>query len=233
MSSPLLIRSRVSIASDSSGVQIPFPSLLGKRAQRFKRLTDIFLALFLGLLALPFGLVAAAAIVIESGAPVFFTHQRLGRGRRTFRLWKFRTMVPDGEEVLAAYFAEHPGAALEWERTHKLREDPRITNVGRFLRRTSLDELPQLWNVLKGEMSLVGPRPIVTGEVAEYGSAYVLYAQVAPGLTGLWQVSGRNDTSYRHRVELETRYIRHWTPAMDLGILLRTIPVVLTGKGAY
>jgi Undecaprenyl-phosphate galactose phosphotransferase WbaP len=233
MSSPLLFRSVDPVSHGASGIRIDFPPLLGTRARRLKRVTDIVLASFLGIVALPFSLLAAAAIIIESGAPVLFAHQRLGRGRRPFQLWKFRTMVPDGDRVLAAYFAEHPYAALEWEHTRKLRDDPRVTRVGRFLRRTSLDELPQLWNVLKGEMSLVGPRPIIADEVAGYGSAYALYTQVTPGLTGLWQVSGRNDTSYRRRVELETRYIRHWTLVLDLLILLRTIPVVLTGKGAY
>ena len=142
-------------------------------------------------------------------------------------------MVPDGADRLARYLALNPEAALEWELTHKLRSDPRITRIGTFLRRTSLDELPQLWNVLLGDMSIVGPRPIVESEIAKYGSAYALYAQVTPGLTGLWQVSGRNDTSYRRRVELEARYVRQWTVMLDLRILFQTIPVVLSGKGAY
>ena len=233
MSSPLLNRLRVPLASEPFGVRIPFPPLLGERARRVKRATDILLALVLLMVALPVGILAAFAIRVESGAPVFFAHERVGRGRRRFRLWKFRSMVPNGDQVLAAYFTDHPGASIEWAQTHKLRDDPRITKVGRLLRRTSLDELPQLWNVLMGDMSIVGPRPIVAAEVADYGSAYALYAQVTPGLTGLWQISGRNDTSYRRRVELETRYIRHWSLALDLRILLRTIPVVLMGKGAY
>jgi len=142
-------------------------------------------------------------------------------------------MVPNSAEMLDRHLADSPEAALEWELAHKLRDDPRITTVGRFLRRPSLDELPQLWNVLRGDMSIVGPRPIVETEIPKYGSAYSLYSQVTPGLTGLWQVSGRNDTSYRRRVELESRYVKNWTIGMDLQILMRTIPVVLKGRGAY
>jgi len=121
---------------------------------------------------------------------------------------------------------------LEWRATHKLRNDPRVTRVGRLLRRTSLDELPQLWNVLCGEMSLVGPRPIVEEELPKYGPAFALYSQALPGITGLWQVSGRNDTSYRERVELDARYIRTWTPLSDWRVMLRTVPVMVAGRGA-
>ena len=183
--------------------------------------------------ALPVGLLIAAAIMLDSKGPVFFAHTRIGKGRRTFRVWKFRTMRENAQELLERYLAENPEQALEWESTHKLKDDPRVTRVGRILRRTSLDELPQLWNVLRGEMSMVGPRPIVAGELPKYGPAFTLYSHVKPGLTGLWQVSGRNDTSYRRRVELDSEYIRNWTPELDLRLLARTVRVVLAGKGAY
>ncbi len=207
--------------------------LLCARPRRAKRVFDVIFALLLGLIALPVGLLIAAAIAIDSPGPVFFVHSRIGRGNRRFRLWKFRSMVTDADEVLERHLKAHPGLALEWRRSHKLRSDPRVTRVGRLLRKTSLDELPQLWNVLRGDMSMVGPRPIVQAEISKYGPAFALYSQVLPGLTGLWQVSGRNDTTYRERVELDSRYIRNWTAATDLGVLLKTVKVVLGGRGAY
>jgi lipopolysaccharide/colanic/teichoic acid biosynthesis glycosyltransferase len=142
-------------------------------------------------------------------------------------------MVMNGDQVLLQYLAQHPELALEWERNQKLKDDPRVTRIGKFLRRTSLDELPQLWNVLKGEMSLVGPRPIIQEEVARYGDRFSLYTQVYPGLTGLWQVSGRNDTSYDERVRLDTYYVRNWSLWLDIYLLARTAGVVLAGRGAY
>ncbi len=170
---------------------------------------------------------------IDSPGPVLFSHTRIGRGRRTFRLWKFRTMSVDADAALADYLDRHPDQAREWALTHKLREDPRITRIGRFLRKTSLDELPQFWNVLRGDMSMVGPRPIVAEEVPKYGGAFALYARVLPGLTGLWQVSGRNDTGYTRRVELDTQYIRHWSALLDTKVLFKTVRVILYGHGAY
>ena len=162
------------------------------------------LVALVGLLAFVPGVLIALAIAIDSRGPVFFAHRRVGEARRTFRLWKFRSMVRDADALLERYLRQHPERASEWERTHKLKDDPRVTRVGRFLRKTSLDELPQLWNVLRGDMSMVGPRPIVAAEIAKYGPAFGLYSQVLPGLTGLWQVSGRNDTHYGRRVELDS-----------------------------
>ena len=207
--------------------------LLRRRPQWLKRMFDVVFALLLAFVALPLGLLIAGAIVLESRGPVLFAHTRIGRRNRRFRLWKFRSMVSNADEVLQAYLDQHPGYALEWRLAHKLRNDPRVTRVGRFLRKTSLDELPQLWNVLRGDMSMVGPRPIVCEEVAKYGPAFALYSQVLPGLTGLWQVSGRNDTHYHRRVELDSHYIRHWAPWLDGMILLQTVRVVLRGHGAY
>jgi Undecaprenyl-phosphate galactose phosphotransferase WbaP len=198
-----------------------------------KRSFDLLFAVVFAILALPVFLAIAAAIVLESGGPVFFGHNRIGRGGRTFRLWKFRTMHVNGDEILAKHLAEDPDAAEEWHVNRKLRRDPRVTRIGKLLRRSSLDELPQIWNIVRGEMSFAGPRPIVHDEIEKYGKAYPLYAMTAPGLTGLWQVSGRNDTTYRRRVALDAAYVRHWTPGLDLQLLWRTVGVVLKGKGAY
>jgi lipopolysaccharide/colanic/teichoic acid biosynthesis glycosyltransferase len=142
-------------------------------------------------------------------------------------------MVASADQVLNDYLAANPEMRAEWERDHKLRKDPRITRIGRFLRKTSLDELPQLINVLRGEMSLVGPRPIVDSEIEKYGKSFALYTQVIPGLTGLWQVSGRNETTYQERVELDNYYVRNWSPWLDIYLLARTVKVVVTGYGAY
>ncbi|MGA9068878.1 MAG: sugar transferase, partial [Terracidiphilus sp.] len=142
-------------------------------------------------------------------------------------------MVKNSSEVLKMYLETNPDLRLEWECDQKLREDPRITHIGKFLRKSSLDELPQLWNVLRGDMSLVGPRPIVDNEISKYDEAYFLYQKVTPGLTGLWQVSGRNKTSYEERVAFDTYYVRNWSVWMDFYLLAKTVGVVLTGDGAY
>lgn len=198
-----------------------------------KRLLDIAVALLLLLPAIPFAVLIALAIVLDSPGPVFFAHTRIGKGNRTFRLWKFRTMVSDADEVLEKYLCEKPALRREWEKTHKLKLDPRVTRVGRLLRRSSLDELPQVISVLRGEMSMVGPRPIVADEIPKYGSVFGLYLQVRPGLTGLWQASGRTDTSYGARTALDLKYLRERTLWLDLKVLLKTIRVVLLGHGAY
>lgn len=207
--------------------------LMSPGSQRMKRAMDIAVAVVLGVLALPLMVVIAAAILLESGGPVLFGHMRVGKGGRRFRLWKFRTMVVDGEEVLRRHLSGDPVRAREWALTHKLRNDPRVTRVGRLLRTTSLDELPQLWNVLRGDMSMVGPRPVVDEELNRYADAASLYLRVRPGLTGLWQVSGRNDTTYKQRIEIDKHYIRRWSPALDALVLLKTVRVVIVGKGAY
>lgn len=208
-------------------------SLVTARAQRIKRIFDVLFAALLMVLALPFGLLIALAIVLETRGPAFFSHNRIGKGGRCFRLWKFRSMVVNSDLVLAKHLEQNPGLLAEWLETHKLKNDLRVTRVGRLLRRSSLDELPQLWNVLRGDMSMVGPRPIVEDETAKYGPALALYLQVLPGLTGLWQVSGRSQTSYRQRTALDSQYIQNWTIRTDVLVLLRTVRVVLFGHGAY
>lgn len=175
----------------------------------------------------------ALAIRLSSPGPAFYGQRRIGRDGRAFTAWKFRSMVRDADALLNGYLERHPELRAEWERDHKLKDDPRVTWIGSLLRRTSLDELPQLWNVLNGEMSLVGPRPIVADEIPKYGDRFGLYQKVRPGMSGLWQVSGRNDTTYAERVALDCYYTRNWSVWLDLVILARTLRVVLLGKGAY
>jgi UDP-galactose-lipid carrier transferase len=178
-------------------------------------------------------MVTLAALVRAEGGAAFYRHRRIGSGGREFECVKFRTMVPNADEVLRRLISSDPRAATEWSETQKLRDDPRVTALGRFLRRSSLDELPQLINVLRGEMSLVGPRPIVRAEVARYGESIEYYYAAKPGITGLWQVSGRSEVSYERRVSLDVWYVRNWTLWHDVAILLRTIPAVFLHRGAH
>lgn len=197
--------------------------LLDPRRQRLKRLLDLALTAALLPLALPVTAAAALLVRLDSPGPVFFRHRRIGRGGREIGVWKFRTMRRDADEHLRACLARDPSLRAEWESRRKLRRDPRITRAGRWLRRTSLDELPQLWNVLRGDLSLVGPRPIVRDEISRYGGeGFALYQKVRPGLTGLWQVSGRSSTTYERRVALDSYYVRNWSVWLDLYILART-----------
>ena len=197
-----------------------------------KRLLDVAGALLLGLVFAPLIGVIVILMSHEAG-PILFRHRRLGRNGRSFECLKFRTMVPDADQAMRQLFELQPELKAEWIRNHKLRNDPRVTRIGRFLRRTSLDELPQLWNVLLGEMSLVGPRPIVREELMRYGRNSHSYLCVKPGITGLWQVTGRNDTDYRRRVAIDVYYVRKQTLLLDIYILLKTTRVVLAGDGAY
>ncbi len=214
------------------GLEIRQQLLLpGPRLTKF--VIDLLLTLFGGLLLLPLLLGIAIAIRLDSPGPIFYGHTRIGQGGQRFRAWKFRTMAPNADKVLQNYLDAHPELKEDWERNQKLREDPRITRVGWFLRRTSLDELPQLWNILRGEMSLVGPRPIVDEELWRYGDKISLYSRVPPGITGMWQVSGRNNITYEERVNLDAYYVRNWSVWVDIYILLRTVWVVLRGEGAY
>jgi exopolysaccharide production protein ExoY len=178
-------------------------------------------------------IVTAVAIYCQDGGPVLFRHKRVGYDGVEFDCLKFRSMRIDAAERLAALLAENPSARLEWARDHKLRNDPRTTRLGLILRKTSIDELPQLFNVLLGEMSLVGPRPIVRDEISRYRHYIRYYYAVRPGLTGLWQISGRNDTTYRQRVALDTIYVRTQSVWMDIKILLGTVVAVLTNRGSY
>lgn len=207
--------------------------LLKPSSRVTKRILDLALIAFGALLSLPFVLAIAVAIKLTSPGPAFYGQERIGRGGQRFIAWKFRTMVQNADDLLHAYLERDSQLRQEWESLHKLKDDPRVTAVGRFLRRTSLDELPQLWNVVRGEMSLVGPRPIVKAEIKRYGESYDMYCKVRPGITGFWQVSGRNDTSYGERVALDVHYVRNWSVWFDFYLLAKTVGVVLRRQGAY
>ncbi len=194
---------------------------------------DFALALCGTVLLLPWVALISAFIKLSSRGPVFYGQLRIGEGGQAFRAWKFRTMVENADEQLAHCLEANPELQVEWAATHKLRRDPRVTRIGRFLRQTSLDVLPQVWNVLWGEMSLVGPRPIVPEEVVKYGEEFDLYLKVRPGLTGLWQVSGRSDTTYSGRVAMDVHYVRNWSVWLDVYLLAKTVGVVLRRQGAY
>jgi exopolysaccharide production protein ExoY len=197
-----------------------------------KRVLDIVGAVLLAVLLSPLLLVVGIALARDRG-PIIYSHSRTGRHGRTFGCLKFRTMVPNADQALRDLLHQDPQLHLEWHRDHKLRNDPRVTTIGRFLRRTSLDELPQLWNVIKGDMSLVGPRPVVREEWQRYGRHLDTYLAAKPGVTGLWQVMGRSDSCYRRRVALDSYYVRKRSLLLDIFILLRTVKVVLYGRGAY
>ena len=178
-------------------------------------------------------MVALAWLIRRNGGPATFGHYRIGCGGRVFRCIKFRTMLPDSDRALRELLERSPALRAEWQRDHKLANDPRVTAIGKWLRRSSLDELPQLLNVVRGEMALVGPRPITLAELPRYGPARWHYLSVRPGITGLWQVSGRNRTTYERRIELDQQYVDHRSAWLDCKILAKTAVVVLTGEGAY
>lgn len=195
-----------------------------------KRVVDIAFCILILPLALP--LIAVLWVLTRrDGGPGFFGHTRIGRDGKPFRCWKIRTMVTDAETKLQEYLRDNPEAAAEWARDHKLANDPRITRLGRILRKTSLDELPQLWNVFLGEMSVVGPRPIVVAELEKYGIHQTGYKSMKPGLTGLWQVSGRNDVTYEERVMLDMSYLVRMSLWLDAKIVLMTASAVLAKTG--
>jgi len=208
-------------------------NLLVRSNRVFKRLIDMILVIVGSVVILPLAGVIMLAILIESGRPVLFKHKRIGMGGMPFVAWKFRSMIHASAQAIEEYLALHPEIRAEWDDKQKLKSDPRLTKIGRILRRLSLDELPQFWNIVKGDMSLVGPRPIIREEIAKYGDSFDLYTQVRPGLTGLWQVSGRSDLPYKDRVWLDAYYVRNWSIWLDLVILIRSFWVVIAGIGAY
>jgi exopolysaccharide production protein ExoY len=198
----------------------------------YTRLNQALAACVLLLLS-PLLLLIAALVLWGRDGPLTYGHYRVGQGGQLFRCLKFRTMVPDADRALADLLARDPAARAEWERDQKLRRDPRVTAIGRVLRKTSLDELPQLLNILRGEMHFVGPRPVTLGELQRYAGHKRHYLSVKPGLTGLWQISGRNLTTFPERVALDARYVERRNPLFDLWIVLRTVRVVATGHGAH
>ncbi len=208
-------------------------NLLRPSARFAKRIIDLALCVLLSPVLVPLIGILYLLVACESGFPVFYSQERLGHCATIFRIWKFRTMVQNASEVLQHTLARDEQLRNEWAQNQKLRNDPRITAIGKLLRKTSLDELPQFWNVFRGDMSLVGPRPIVESEIAKYKDAYGVYIKTTPGVTGLWQVSGRNHTTYAERVAYDTFYVRNWSVWMDLYLLARTAKVIVTGAGAY
>lgn len=200
---------------------------------RIKRLSDVILSIAALLLLAPLLLVIAAIIKLETRGPVFYKQRRIGKDMRYFWLYKFRTMYRDADQRLQRLLAENAALREEFQRTYKLKNDPRVTRFGRFLRKYSLDEIPQLFNVLRDQMSIVGPRPIVDGEIGFYRGCNFLPFRVNPGGTGLWQISGRNETTYERRVQLDIEYVTNWTYLRDIRIMLGTIPAVLSSRGAY
>ena len=196
-----------------------------------KALFDLGLGLMLLPVLLPVILVLCVLVAMDGELPIF-GHKRIGKDGREFRCWKIRTMVVDAQERLKKHLADNPEAAAEWQQNFKLENDPRITRIGRFLRKSSLDELPQLFNVFRGEMSFVGPRPVVRDELLRYGLHQQVYMSMRPGVTGLWQVSGRNDVAYDQRVSMDVQYAREVSLTEDVRIVAKTVSSVLslTGK---
>jgi lipopolysaccharide/colanic/teichoic acid biosynthesis glycosyltransferase len=197
-----------------------------------KRSFDVVVGITLIVMLSP-ALASLAMLVRRDGGPAMYGHVRVGRNGKRFRCLKFRSMVVNSDQVLKALLESDPQARAEWDRDFKLKNDVRVTRVGRFLRRTSLDELPQLWNVVRGDMSLVGPRPVIDQELERYGASVTYYLMAKPGMTGLWQVSGRSTTDYATRVSLDVAYVQNWTLLRDVTILFKTFKVVFKGSGAY
>jgi exopolysaccharide production protein ExoY len=235
------IRSAVSSLDSSTPLELANLPLKGKRGDLIsnspvgglqKRVFDLCVAGIALTILIPVMTMVALMVWLADRRNPIFVHRRIGWQERTFHCLKFRSMVPDADSALRAHLAENPDAALEWAISRKLRNDPRVSKLGRLLRSTSLDELPQLINVLLGDMSIVGPRPIVKEEVPRYGADFEYYRACRPGLTGLWQVSGRSDCHYRQRVSLDTEYATRWSLIRDVWIVIRTIPAVLTREGS-
>lgn len=201
--------------------------------EHIKRGLDVLLALLIFPLVLPILALLILLIKLDSKGPAIFKSERIGKNGRRFAIYKLRTMCLNAEEKLREILSSDAALRKEWVTDHKLRNDPRITRIGRIIRALSLDEIPQIFNVLKGDMSFVGPRPIVEAEIVKYGKDFKNYTQMRPGITGLWQVNGRNDTSYDSRVAFDKKYVREVTLTQDLLILLKTVPVALSKKGAY
>jgi len=206
---------------------------LNPGAETIGRALDVIIAVVALFFLLPIMIAVAVAVLLTDGGPVVFAHRRIGRDGKEFNCYKFRSMVKDSEERLARLLSSDREAFMEWQANHKLRNDPRITRIGAFLRKSSFDELPQIFNVLVGEMSLVGPRPIVRSEVHHYGRYFAHYCAIRPGITGLWQISGRSNTDYRRRVALDVAYCRSKCLGLDMRILVMTVPAILLSRGAY
>jgi lipopolysaccharide/colanic/teichoic acid biosynthesis glycosyltransferase len=226
------LRNRVAAASEARAQRVHGTTGQGVASLAIKRGFDFVVGLALVVLLSPV-LGVLMLLVKRDGGPAVFGHVRVGLNGRRFRCLKFRSMVTNADQVLKQLLETDPQARAEWQREFKLKDDPRVTRVGRFLRRTSLDELPQLWNVVRGDMSLVGPRPIIDQELERYGADVDYYLMAKPGMTGLWQVSGRSNTDYATRVSLDVAYVKNWSLLRDITILFKTFKVVVYGSGAY
>ena len=200
-----------------------------------KNLLDFLFSIFFLIASLPFFLLISLLVKLSSRGPIFFLQERIGKNNIPFKCIKFRTMHPEAKDILENLLMKDEKLKLEFEQTHKIKNDPRITTIGKLLRKTSLDELPQFFNVLRNEMSIVGPRPIVKAEKTKYGKNLINLLSIKPGITGLWQVSGRNNLTYKKRVKLDINYVKYYNLLMDLRILIRTIGVILfpLDRGAY
>lgn len=209
------------------------PASISPATAAIWRLFDILAAGAVLIIALPFLVLLALVMYLSDPGPLFFVHRRVGTRGSSFGCIKFRSMKVNGDDILRAHLAASPAAREEWAQTQKLKNDPRVTPVGVLVRKLSLDEFPQLWNVLRGEMSIVGPRPIVESEVHRYGKYFEHYCAVKPGLTGLWQISGRNDTSYDERVRLDVSYVQNKSVLLDTWLCIKTVPAVLFARGSY
>ena len=200
-----------------------------------KTIFDLFFALIFLVVSSPIFISIALLVKLSSRGPIFFLQKRVGKNKKTFNCIKFRTMHPEAEDILENLILNDEALRKEFQETHKLKNDPRITNIGKFLRKTSLDEIPQFLNVIKMEMSIVGPRPIVKKEILKYGKSYKKVISIKPGITGLWQVSGRNNLSYKRRVTLDCLYVDNMSPIIDLRIIIRTFGVIFfpNDRGAY
>jgi len=223
----------INVSAVSPDFRLLHPPAHKKSYFKIKRALDLMLVIPAFIILSPIMLIVMYLIRKHDGGFPFFVQTRIGLNGREFNCYKFRTMVVDAQKRLDAVLKSDPIAAAEWEKDQKLKNDPRITKVGQFLRKTSLDELPQLWNIIKGEMSLVGPRPIIENEIPKYGSFFKYYSSVKPGISGLWQINGRNNTTYDERVQYDVTYAKTYSFLNDTKILLKTLPAVLLSKGAY
>jgi exopolysaccharide production protein ExoY len=218
---------------NSSSFKVSGSRLVAPVGMTPKRIADIFLAISGVVLLAPLLIICFVATVIASPGPALFRHKRVGFNGKHFNCFKFRTMVADAPERLRGLLESDPSAAAEWATNRKLKHDPRVTAIGAILRKSSLDELPQLFNVLKGDMSIVGPRPVTDEELERYETSVGAYLACRPGITGLWQVSGRSSTTYDKRVACDTFYARNWSMALDAKIVIVTIPSLLVSDCAY
>lgn len=198
-----------------------------------KRLIDLFICIVTAILVIPISIIIAIIIKLTSPGSIFYGHKRVGKNGKIIKCWKFRSMYKNSQEMLEEILANDPVRRAEWEAERKFVDDPRVTPFGKFLRKTSLDELPQLWNIFIGEMSFTGPRPVTKDEIEKYGEDAEYVLSVTPGLSGMWQISGRSDTGYEERILLDTFYIQNWSVWLDIWIIIKTIWVVINGKGAY